>query len=138
MKSYKRFLLSAILSAPLFSVVSRADDFNAVQNGNWSDPNTWVDNTTVTNGIVPGANDSADIPTGINVTVDANQDIGYIYDNGTVTMGTNSTLHVWNDNSISSSITLNTAARGNTVIYFCNPFNAKVCDYYNFVLNNTN
>ena len=52
----------------------------------------------VTNGIVPGAADSADIPSGITVTVDTNASIGFIYDwAGTLIMGTNSSLNVFSD-----------------------------------------
>jgi len=43
--------LLAVFPIAFLALISRADDFNAVQNGNWSDPNTWVDNTVVTNGI---------------------------------------------------------------------------------------
>jgi len=61
MKTKQILAVLTILSVSLFARISHADDFNAVQSGNWSDPNTWVDNTTVTNGIVPGINDSADV-----------------------------------------------------------------------------
>lgn len=135
----KPFLsLLAVCSIPLFALVSRADDFNAVQNGNWSDPNTWVDNTVVTNGIVPGAADSADIPAGITVTVDTNESIGYVYDSGSLIMGTNSSLNVFNDSSIAATINFTATNYGNTVIYSCNPFFAKEINYFNLVLANTN
>ena len=138
MKTKQILAVLTILSVSLFARISHADDFNAVQSGNWSDPNTWVDNTTVTNGIVPGINDSADVPPGINVTVDTNVSIGFIYDSGTVTMGTNSTLNVFQDSSISRNTALITTAPGNTVVYLCNPYDAKLCNYYNLVFVNTN
>ena len=138
MKTKQILAVLTILSVSLFARISHADDFNAVQSGNWSDPNTWVDNTTVTNGIVPGINDSADVPSGINVTVDTNVSIGFIYDSGTVTMGTNSTLNVFTDSSISPTTALITTAPGNTVVYSCNPYDAKLCNYYNLVFATTN
>lgn len=138
MKTKPFLALVTVFSIPFLALMSRADDFNAVQNGNWSDPNTWVDNTVVTNGIVPGAADSVDIPSGITVTVDTNASVGYIYDSGTVIMGTNSSLNVFNDSSIASTISFTATNYGNTVIYSCNPFFAKEINYYNLVLANTN
>ena len=135
----KRFLtLLTVFSIPFLALMSRADDFNAVQNGNWSDPNTWVDNTVVTNGIVPGAADSVDVPLGITVTVDTNASVGSIYDSGTVIMGTNSSLNVFSDSSIATTISFTATNYGNTVIYSCNPFDARALNYYNLVLANTN
>jgi hypothetical protein len=138
MKTKIFLTLLAASSIPLLALTSRADDFNAVQNGNWSDPNTWSDNTVATNGIVPGAADSADIPTGITVTVDTNESVGYVYDSGTLIMGTNSSLNVFNDSAIVSTVNFITTNYGNTVIYSCNPFSAKACNYYNLILANTN
>jgi hypothetical protein len=135
----KSFLaLLTVSSIPFLALMSHADDFNAVQNGNWSDPNTWVDNTVVTNGIVPGAADSADIPSGITVTVDTNESIGFVYDSGTLIMGTNSSLNVFSDSSIATSISLIATNYGNTIIYSCNPYFAREVNYYNLVLANTN
>ncbi len=138
MKTKPFFAVLTVFSVPFLALMSHADDFNAVQNGNWSDPNTWVDNTVVTNGIVPGAADSADIPSGITVTVDTNESIGFVYDSGTLIMGTNSSLNVFSDSSIATSITLIATNYGNTVIYSCNPYFAREINYYNLVLANTN
>lgn len=135
----KPFLaLLAAGSIPLLALTCRADDFNAVQNGNWSDPNTWVDNTVVTNGIVPGAADSVDIPEGITVTVDTNESVGYVYDSGNLIMGTNSSLNVFDDSSIATTVGFVATNYGNTVVYSCNPFFAVETNYYNLVLANTN
>ncbi len=111
----------------LFALTSRADDIIAAQSGNWSDTNTWV------GGIVPGVNDDADIPFGINVVVDTNVVIQFIYDAGTVTMAANSSLQITTDTSIGFETTLDTSAIGNTVIYSANAFNTKPQDYYNLV-----
>jgi len=138
MKTKPFFAVLTVFSVPFLALMSHADDFNAVQNGNWSDPNTWVDNTVVTNGIVPGAADSADIPSGITVTVDTNESIGFVYDSGTLIMGTNSSLNVFSDSSIATSISLIATNYGNTVIYSCNPYDAREINYYNLVLANTN
>jgi hypothetical protein len=138
MKTKPFLALLTVFAIPFLALMSLADDFNAVQNGNWSDPNTWVDNTVVTNGIVPGAADSVDIPAGITVTVDTNESVGYVYDSGTLIMGTNSSLNVFNDSSIAPSISFTATNYGNTVIYSCNPFFAKEINYYNLVLANTN
>ena len=138
MKTKPFLALLAVCSIPLLALTSRADDFNAVQNGNWSDPNTWVDNTVVTNGTVPGAADSADIPSGITVTVDTNEYIGFVYDSGSLIMGTNSSLNIFSDSSIATSINLIATNYGNTVIYSCNPYFAREINYYNLVLANTN
>ncbi|HEY5297655.1 MAG TPA: hypothetical protein VIK59_07005 [Verrucomicrobiae bacterium] len=134
----KSFSLLIGLSILNFLSVSRADDFNAVQSGNWSDPATWVDNTVATNGTVPGPNDDADIPSGFNVTVDTNVVVEYIYDYGTVTMAPNSSLNLLQDAAIATSITLDATAIGNTVIYSANPFFAYQTNYYNFELIQTN
>jgi hypothetical protein len=130
----------ATLSILFCVLASRADDFNAVANGNWSDTNIWVDNdtTNVPALTVPGPNDDADIPAGIDVTVDTNVSVQYIYDDGTVTMATNSTLDLLTDSAIATSTTLDASAAGNTVIYSANPFFAKQTNYFNLTLENTN
>jgi hypothetical protein len=138
MKAKTFHVLLTAFAISVSALTGFADDYNAVQSGNWSDTNTWIDNATGTSGIVPGATDDVDIPFGINVTVDTNISIGWIYDYGTVTMGTNSILNVFNDQSIATSVTLDTTAPGNTVIYSCNPFDALACNYYNLVFATTN
>jgi hypothetical protein len=120
------FVLTAVLLS-LTAFTGRADDITAVQSGNWSDPNTW------NSGTVPGANDDADIPSGINVIVDTNVAIQFIYDSGTVTMGTNATLDILTDAAIDVATTLDATAPGNTVIYSANAYDAKPQDYYNLV-----
>jgi len=120
------------LATMLIFSVCRADDITAVAIGNWSDTNTWSSQT------VPGINDDVDVPSGITVTVDTNEIIQYIYDSGTITMAPNSTLTVTMDSSISSGTTLLATAPGSTVMYTCNPYNTKICDYNNLILNNTN
>jgi hypothetical protein len=129
-----------ILSVLFFVLASHADDFNAVASGNWSDTNIWVDNdtTNVPALTAPGPNDDADIPAGIDVTVDTNISVQYIYDDGTVTMGTNSTLDLLTDSAIATSTTLDASAAGNTVIYSANPFFAKQTNYFNLTFINTN
>ena len=126
------FAVSICLVVVLLSSMCRAVDITAVASGNWSDTNTWSTQT------VPGINDDIDVPGGIDVTVDTNVMIQFVYDSGTVTMGPNSSLNVFNDSSIAPSITLDTSAPGNTVIYSCNPFFALEQDYYNLELANTN
>ncbi len=124
-----------MLSILLFTPVSHAADITAVISGNWGNPNVWM------GGAVPGTNDDADIPAGINVTVDTNATVQFIYDSGTVTMGPNSTLIITDPtgaNGTHSLSNLVTTAIGNTVIYACNPFWAKQCNYYNLVFANTN
>lgn len=132
MKTKQIFAVLTILSIVLFASMSRAIDITATNSGNWSDVAIWD------SGTVPGATDDVDVPFGINVTVDTNVSIQFIYDTGTITMGTNSTLSVFNDLSISSDTTLITTAPGNTVIYSCNPWDAKQCNYYNLVFATTN
>jgi hypothetical protein len=138
MKIKQILAVLTILPVSLIVSTSRADDFSAIQSGNWSDTNTWLDNTTVTNGTVPGINDDADIAFGFDVTVDTNISVQYIYDYGTVTMGTNSSLNLFNDLAIATSITLDATATGNTVIYSANPFFALQTNYYNLVFATTN
>ena len=87
---------------------------------------------------MPGTNDDADIPGGITVTVDTNVTVQFIYDSGTVVMGPNSTLIITTDASITAGTTLLATTPGSTVMYTCNPYDAKICDYYNLILNNTN
>jgi len=132
MKANHIFTTLIALSVSLFALLSHATDITAINSGNWSDVTIWD------SGTVPGATDDVDVPFGINVTVDTNESIGFIYDYGTVTMGANSTLNVFNDDSISPDTTLDTTAVGNTVVYICNPYDTKQCNYYNLVLANTN
>lgn len=129
MKIKYLFANPAIFSVILFAFVSRGADITALSSGNWSDTNIW------NSGTVPGTNDDADIPGGIDVTVDTNTVIQYIYDSGTVTMGTNITLDVLTDATIDPATTLDTSATGNTVIYTGQAHNIKVQNYYNLVLN---
>ncbi len=110
-----------------FALTDRAADITAVQSGNWSDTNVWD------SGTVPGAGDDVDIPSGINVIVDTNATIQFIYDSGKVTMGTNATLDILTDAAIDSGTTLDASAPGNTVIYSANAHGAKPQDYYNLV-----
>jgi hypothetical protein len=129
----KQFVaVSVCLVVVLLSSMCPAVDITAVAIGNWSDTNTWSTQT------IPGINDDIDVPSGITVTVDTNVMIQFIYDSGSVTMGPNSSLNVFNDSSIATSIALDTSAPGNTIIYSCNPFFALERDYYNLVLANTN
>ncbi len=135
MKTKQIFAATTMLSILLFAPISHAADITAMNSGNWGDTNVW------TGGAVPGTNDDADIPAGINVTVNTNATVQYIYDGGTVTMGPGSTLTVTDPsgaNGTHSLGTLDTTAIGNTVIYACNPFWAKQCNYYNLVFANTN
>ncbi|HVU26840.1 MAG TPA: hypothetical protein VHG71_03795 [Verrucomicrobiae bacterium] len=111
-----------------FVSISRADDITAVQSGNWSDVNTWSTQT------IPGATDDVDVPYGINVTVDTNATIQFIYDAGTITMGTNSSLELFDDQAIGNETTLDASAVGNTVIYSEQAHTAKATNYYNLVL----
>ncbi|HEY4416716.1 MAG TPA: hypothetical protein VGO57_13585 [Verrucomicrobiae bacterium] len=122
-----------ILAGLFFTYAGYGVDITAVKSGSWGDPSVW------NSGTVPGTNDDADVPGGINVTVDTNAIVQYIYDDGTVTMAANSTLVVIGD-SIGAEGTqdlgfLNTSATGNTVIYSGNAFWAKHQNYYNVVLN---
>ena len=122
----------SILSLLLFPLINQAADITATASGSWSDTNIW------SSGTVPGANDDADIPAGINVTVDTNVTVQFIYDSGTVTMAPNSALNLTFDAAISPATTLITTATGNTVIYSANPFGAKQGNYYNLVFATTN
>jgi hypothetical protein len=133
MKIKQILAVLTILSATFFTSISHATDITATNSGNWSDVTIWD------SGTVPGAADDVDVPFGTLVTVDTNASIGwFIMDFGTVTMGTNSSLNVFNDNAIPSTITLDTTATGNTVIYSCNPFGAYKTNYYNLVFATTN
>ncbi len=132
MKTKYLVTLLAILSGLLTACTSRALDITATASGNWGDPTIW------NSGTVPGTNDDADIPAGIDVTVTTNASVQYIYDGGTVTMAANSTLNVVGD-SLGAEGTqdlglLDASATGNTVIYSGNAFWAKHQDYYNLVL----
>ncbi len=108
-------------------------DITATNSGNWGDTNIW------NSGTVPGTNDDADVPAGINVMVDSNAMVQFIYDAGTVTMGPNATLTVVGDSAGAEGTQnlglLDASASGNTVIYAGNAFWAKHQDYYNLVLN---
>ena len=124
--------LLTILSVMLAACTSRALDITAIASGNWGDPTIW------NSGTVPGTNDDADVPAGIDVTVTTNASVQYIYDGGTVTMATNSTLNVVGDSSGADGTQdlglLDASAVGNTVIYSGNAFWCKHQNYYNLVL----
>lgn len=121
-----------ILFLSLLASLCHAADITATNSGNWSDTNIWM------GGVVPGENDDADIQPGVNVLVDTNVTIQFIYDAGTVTMGQNDTLIITTDTSISAETTLNATTPGCTVMYTCNPYNTRIVSYYNLILNNTN
>ena len=56
-------------------------------------------------------------------------------------MATNSTLVITDPTGVNGTFslgTLNATNAGNTVVYICNPWTAKECDYYNLVFANTN
>ncbi len=107
-------------------------DITATNSGTWGDPTIWNSAT------VPGTNDDADIPAGIDVTVSTNASVQFIYDGGTVTMGANATLTVVGDSAQANGTQqlglLDASAAGNTVIYSGNAFWAKHQNYYNLVL----
>jgi hypothetical protein len=132
MKTKQIFTVLTILSGLFFASMSRAADITATTSGNWSDTNIW------NSGTVPGTNDDADIPLGINVTVNTNASVQFIYDSGTVTMAPNSTLTILGDQAIDKLTSLVATATGNTVVYLGNPFFARQCNYYNLVFANTN
>ncbi|HAO79438.1 MAG TPA: hypothetical protein DCQ92_10775 [Verrucomicrobia subdivision 3 bacterium] len=132
MKTKQIFTVLTILSGLLFASMNRAADITATNSGNWSDTNIW------NSGTVPGTNDDADIPLGINVTVNTNASVQFIYDSGTVTMAPNSTLTILGDQAIDKLTSLVATATGNTVVYLGNPFFARQCNYYNLVFANTN
>ena len=78
----KQFLgLLTVFSISLFPSLIHATNITATNSGNWSDITIW------NSGTVPGATDDVDVPFGINVTVDTNASIGYVYDYGTLIMG---------------------------------------------------
>ena len=133
MKTKHFIALFTILSGILTAGTSRALDITATASGNWGDPTIW------NSGTVPGTNDDADIPAGIDVTVTTNAWVQYIYDAGTVTMGTNATLNVVGDSAGAEGTQtlglLDASATNNTVIYSGNAFWAKHQNYYNLVLN---
>jgi hypothetical protein len=132
MKTKYIFALAITVSLLLVAHTGRSADIAAVASGNWSDTNTWSTQT------VPGINDDAEIPPGFNVIVDTNATILYIWDYGTLTMGPNSSLNVFDDKSIATTLTFDASAPSNTVVYSCNPYNALECNYYNLVFANTN
>ena len=130
MKIKQLFPILTLLCVSLFASNSRAADITAINSGNWGDPLVWQ------GGLVPGTNDDADIPVGINVTVTTNAEVQYIYDSGTVTMAADATLVITDPSGAYGTAnlgTLDTSAPGNTVIYACNPYWAKVGNYYNLV-----
>lgn len=130
MKTKQLFIVLTICYVSLMAPISRAVDITATNSGNWGDPTIWQ------GGVVPGTNDAVDIPGGITVTVTTNAGVQYIYDAGTVTMAANSTLVITDPtggNGTWQLGTLDTTAPGNTVIYNCNPYWAKPCNYYNLV-----
>ncbi len=127
MKANRLVAVLTSVAILFFALTDRAADITAVQSGNWSDTNVWD------SGTVPGAEDTADIPADINVTVDANAVIQSIYDSGKVTMGTNATLNILTDSAIASGTTLDASAPGNTVIYSANVYFAKPQNYYNLI-----
>lgn len=132
-----RQILAALTSLSLLLVASigHAVDITATNSGNWGDPTIW------NSGTVPGINDDADIPLGINVTVNTNATVQFIYDDGTVTMGPGATLNVVGDSAGAQGTQtlglLNATAISNTVIYTGNAFWAKRTDYYNLVFANS-
>ena len=135
MKTKYIFTVAAMLSVLLFATLSHAADITATNNGNWGDPTIWM------GGAVPGINDDADIPVNINVIVNTNASVQYIYDNGTVTMAAGATLNIVGDPAGAEGTyqlgSLDTSAVGNTVIYSGNPFWAKHQNYYNLVFSNS-
>lgn len=136
MKTKQIFAVSTImLSMLLFTPVIHAVDITAISSGNWGDTSVWM------GGMVPGTNDDADIPAGINVTVNTNAAVQFIYDSGTVTMAAGSTLNVVGDAAGAQGTyqlgLLDASATGNTIIYSGNPFWAKHQNYYNLVFSNT-
>jgi hypothetical protein len=142
MKTKQIFPAFVVLTALLSATVGRADDIVAVKSGNWSNPTIWWDSTTSSNQ-VPGTNDDAEISNNVVVTVDTNTTVQWIYDtgSGTVTMAPGITLIITDPtggNGTAGLTTFNATAPSNTVIYACNPFWAKVCNYYNLVFINTN
>jgi len=132
MKTTRFLAILTGLALFLPAATSRAMDITALASGNWSDTNIWD------SGTVPGANDDADIPGGISVTVDTNVVVQFIYDAGTVVMGLGSSLNLTYDQAIASSTTLIADTVSNTVVYSGNPFFAKQGNYYNLELANTN
>jgi hypothetical protein len=130
--------VSVILFATVFTSICNAADFYATNSGNWSNPTIWT-NSTGTNGtVLPGPDDTVDVPPGTTVTLDTNATVAYVYDSGTLTMGPNTTLILLQDPMIAPALTFNATALSNTVVYTGNPYNARVVDYYNLMLANTN
>jgi hypothetical protein len=131
MKKNNFFATIIICSAVFCALAGRAADITATNSGNWEDPTIW------NNGTVPGINDDADVPLGINVTVATNAIVQYIYDAGTVTMAANATLNVIGDPTgaygTQNLALLDATATGNTVIYSGNAHWALNVPYYNLV-----
>lgn len=128
-------LLSGLLAAPL----SHAAWITAIANGHWEDATIWD------SGTVPGIDDFAEIDPGFTVTVATNAIVQYIIGNGaaggTVIMAADATLAITDPTGAYGTDqlgTLNASAPGNTVVYACNPFWAKECNYYNLTFNFTN
>lgn len=135
MKTKQFFPVFVVLTTLLCATAGRADDITALKSGNWSDPTVWWDSTTSSNQ-VPGTNDDADVPAPFNVTVNTNTTVQWIYDGGTVTMAPGVTLIITDPtggNGTANLGTLNATASGCTVIYNCNPYWTKLCNYYNLV-----
>jgi hypothetical protein len=140
MKTKQIFSAFVVLTALLSASASRADYITAIKSGNWGDPTVWWDTVTLSNQ-VPGTNDNIDVSSGINVTVTTNAIVQYILDAGTVTMAPYSTLIITDPTGGNGTFqlgVLNATNVGNTVVYACNPFWAKQCNYYNLVFANTN
>jgi len=138
MKINQILAVAGLIYICFFAMNGRAADITATGSGNWSSTNA---DAPWPNGIVPGSNDDVDIESPFSVVVDTNTTIQYIYGSGTVTMGKNVTLTVVDPTGatgLSQLTTFNATASGNTVVYACNPFWAKQCDYFNLEFANTN
>jgi hypothetical protein len=132
MKTKYILTITICLAAFFVAGTGRAMDITATNSGNWGDTNIW------NSGTVPGTNDDADVPAGIDVLVDSNAIVQFIYDAGTVTMGPNATLTVVGDplgaDGTQNLGLLDASAPGNTVVYSGNAFWAKHQNYDNLVL----
>ena len=144
MKTKYLLAVLAILSLTLIASVARADDILCIKSGNWNDPTVWT-NLVVQTNQVPTTNDSVDIESPFVVTVNTNAECDYIYSigspGGTLVMGAGVTLIVHDSTGGAGTATLgqlDATAVGNTVVYACNPYHAKRCNYYNLVFANTN
>jgi hypothetical protein len=128
---------AVIASAILFACAVSAADIVATGSGDWE---STVPDAPWTNGIVPGAGDSADIEAPFVVTVESNAAAAYVYGSGTVVMAANAVLDIDDPlgaNGTYQLATLDTGSSGNTVVYSSNPFWAKHQNYYNLVFSNT-